>query len=266
MQLEGERVEVLPISDGNKIAPFGVVAAALAPRIIDFTASRMEEFYQQESEKYNASYSGKYVGDDFYKSTNSLELSYDKIEVSRYVTIRSHGAAKEVLASRIILGFNTNREGSLLTLQPLQLIVHKTKAKLKAGDTNVDISVNFKMNGYWKNKGQDIKSKETADISVLLKNIELGETYTLKKDENNQSYLVDESGKKSNYNTMCEWFAPVPYSLDEKGGRSAEARGNFVIWLLVTEVDDYGQRVARFGKDINDSSGIWAELAKKLLN
>jgi hypothetical protein len=266
MHIEGERVEVVPISEGNKIAPFGVVAAALAPRIIDFTASRLEEFYERESEKYRASYSGKYVGDDFYKSANSLELSYDKIEVRRYVSIRSKGAPEETLASSIILGFRTNRDGTLLTMQPIQLVVHKTKAKLKAGDTNVDITLNFRMDGYWKNKAQDIKSKETADISLILKNIELGEIYTLQKDENNQTYLKDASGKKSNYNVMSEWFAPVPFSLDDKDSRSEGARGNFVMTVVVTELDDYGQQDARFGENINDSSPIWEELARKLLN
>ena len=266
MQLRGERVEVVPLSEGNKIAPFGVIAAALAPKVIDFTASKLQEFYREESEKYRGVYFGKYVGDDFYKPGGSLELSYPKIEIRRYVSATEKDMERETLASSIILGFDTNTDGTLLTLRPLQIFVEKTKAKLRAGDDDVDISIHFKLNGYWTNKAQDIKSRETADISLLLKNIQLGETYRMEMGESKQSYLVSENGEKSNYNSMSDWFAPVPFSLDDKGDRAEDARGNFVVSIQVTELDDYGQQVAKFGENIDDSSGIWAELAKKLLN
>ncbi len=266
MQLKGERVEVIPLSEGNKIVPFGIIAASIAPKVIDFTASKLEEFYREEGEKYRGTFSGKYVGDDFYKPGGSLELSYPKIEIRRYITVTVKGVDQETLASSIMLGFDTNNDGTLLTLRPVQILVERTKAKLRAGDEDVDISLNFKLNGFWKNKAQDIKSKESADINLLLKNIRLGETYVMEMGENKQSYMLSESGEKTNYNVMSDWFAPVPFSLDEKGDRADSARGNFVVSLTVTELDDYGQQVARFGENINDSSGIWAELAKRLIN
>lgn len=262
----GERVEVRPVPTGYGITGLGTIAAALAPKIIDFGASKLEAIFEEESKKYVAAYSGKHVGEDFYSSDQTLDLSYDKIEIRRYIIEKKNNTDQEILASSLTLGFDTNREGTLLTIKPLQVVVYKTKAKLKSNDNDLDITLNFTLNGYWNNKNQEVKSKELADVTMVLKKIRLGDTYNLKVDEDGANfYLENEAGIKSNYNVMGDWFAPVPYSVDQNGDRSKHAQGNFSFAITVTEVDDYGQKIARFGKDINDSKAIWIALAKELM-
>ncbi len=266
MQLQDERVRIRPVKGGNEFAPFGVIAATVVPKVIDFAVGRVSQIIETESKKYTASYGGSYIGDDFYTDNSGEELTYDNIVVERFIAGTKGSESKEIKAASLLLGFGSNKEGSLLTMQPVQLVIHRSKAKLKKGDESLDLVVSVNISGYWQAKNGEIKSRKLGDIELLLVNISLGETYTLKKDGEGVSFLETEGGAKSNYNCISKWFAPVPLSVDEKGNPLEEARGNFTIDIVVTEMDDYSGKLLQYSGDLKDSRAIWSELAKRLLD
>ncbi len=265
MQMKEERVRVLPVRGGNEIAPFGVIATAIVPKVIDFAVTSVSQYLETESRKYTASYGGKYIGDDFYTNNTGVELTYDKIAIERFILDSQGAESKEIMASSLLLDFGTNKEGSLLTLQPARLVIHKSKAKLRKGDDNLDLLILINISGYWQAKTGEIKSRTLGEMELVLSNIKLGETYSLKKGEEGESFLETAGGARSNYNCMSDWFAPVPLSLDEKGKVLVEARGNYTIDIQVTEVDDYASKLVGYSRDLKNSKSIWSELAKRLL-
>lgn len=256
--VSGERVALRPAEeDAIGLLPVGGIAAALAPKVITFAAGKLREHYARESEKYVASYNATLVGDDFYKSDSNLEFSYDVLEIKRYATEKSTG--QEAAVSSIKLRWVTNAEHTLFALQPEVVYVQKAKAKLRTGDKTLDLSIRVVLDGYWQVKNGEVKSKSLGDATMVLKNITLGETYIMGGDDQ-QTWLQDTNGHKSNYNVQTPWIPPVPVSVSDQGNPLEHARGNYSLTVAVTEIDDYGERVARLGNDMYDARGILIEL------
>ncbi len=260
--VSGERLELTPVkSQDQGLMGIGPLAVALAPSVINFTTAKLEEIYTRESEKYVAGYSATRVGDDFYKSDTSLELSSEAMELKRYATGKVGG--REVTASVLRLRWVPNREHSLFALLPEKIIVHKAKAKMRTGDEYLDLRISVTLDGYWQVKNGEIKSKTLGEATMLLTNLRLGEPYTLTGD-GEERWLEDSEGNKSNYNVQSGWLAPVPVSISDQGNRLEHARGNYALTITVTETDDYGERVARFGRDLHDARGVLIELLEQL--
>ena len=98
---------------------------------------------------------------------------------------------------------------------------------------------------------------------MVLKKISLGETYLL-NGNGEQSWLEDTNGNMGNYDVQTPWMAPVPVSVSNQGNRLENARGNYNLAITITEADDYGERVARFGSDAYDARGILIDLLEGL--
>jgi hypothetical protein len=231
--------------------------------VINFGTAKLEEIYARESEKYVASYSATRVGEDFYQSDTNLEFSYDALEINRWASDRPGNS--EVQASSIRLRWVGNDENSLFTLVPERVQVHKAKAKLRMGDSDLDLSISIFLEGYWQQKNGEVKSRVLGDATLVLTGIRLGETYTLKSD-GEESWLEDSGGNRGNYNIRTGWIAPVPVSVSEQGNRMEYARGNYVLTVTVTEADDYGERVARFGRDLHDARGVLIEVLEQTVD
>jgi hypothetical protein len=234
---------------------------ALAPSVINFTTGKLKEVYARKSETYVASYSATHVGEDFYESDTSLEFSFGGVEIDRFA--HEKGSGNEVAASAIRLRWVTNAERTLFALLPERIQVQKAKARLKSGDRDLDLSIQITLQGYWQVKNGEIKSKVLGDALMVLKGIRLGETYILAGD-GEQTWLQDSSGGKGNFNVQTAWMAPVPVSVSDQGNRLENARGNYALTVTVTETDDYGERVARFGRDVYDARGVLIELLEQV--
>lgn len=253
-QLQGERVQIEPLEpEARGIIPITTLTA-LIPRVVSFAAGKLEAFYTRESGKYVASYGTTYVGDDFYRSDGSQEFTYGGFELSRFV----QEGGQEVQATSVRLSLSTNRERNLMQLLPTRVQLGKAKAKLRPGDNTLDLSIKILVNAWWQIKSGEIRSRELGDVTLVLTNLSLGDTYTLGGTPNN-TYLENQHGQKSNYNIQSSWLAPVPVSVSEQGNTLEHARGNYSITISVTEIDDYGLRVAQFGKDIYDSRALLGE-------
>ena len=262
--VSGERVEIRPIkAEERGLLPVGPLLAALAPSVINFATGKIKEVYARKSETYVASYAATYVGEDFYESDTSLEFNFGGVEIRRYASEK--GSGKEVTASTIKLQWITNQEHTLFALLPQRLLVEKAKARMRSGDRDLDLSIQITLEGYWQVKNGEIRSKTLGDAVLVLKNIRLGETYILGGD-GEQTWLEDSNGGKSNFNVQTTWMSPVPVSVSDQGNRLEHARGNYALSISVTEVDDYGERVARFGRDIYDSRAVLIELLEQSLD
>ena len=260
--IQGERLVLTPVrSNQQGLLPLGPLAISLAPEIIRFGTSRLKEVYARESESYVAAYTATKVGEDFYESDTSLEFSFDALEVHRFA--REKNSGNEVHASSIRLRWVTNKERTLFALQPERIQVQKAKAKLRQGDKDLDLSIHIKLEGYWQVKSGELKSRTLGDALMVLKNIRLGETYIL-GGNTEQSWLEDSNGNKGNYDVQTPWMAPVPVSVSSQGNRLENARGNYTLAVTITETDDYGERVARFGSNAYDARGILIDLLEGL--
>jgi hypothetical protein len=258
----GERIVLTPVvSSQQGILPLGPLAIGLAPEIIRFGTAKLKEFYARESELYVASYTANRVGEDFYQSDTSLEFTFDAIELLRFATEKASG--KEVPVASIRLRWVTNVERTLFALQPERIQVHKAKTKLRSGDKDLDLTIRVKLDGYWQVKSGELKSKTLGDAVMVLRNIRLGETYLL-NGNHEQSWLEDSNGNKDNYDVQTPWMAPVPVSVSNQGNRLENARGNYNFTVTITETDDYGERVARFGSDAYDARDIFIDLLEGL--
>lgn len=259
--IAGERVQLQAVeAPAQGILPIGPLVAALAPAVINFGTAKLEEVYAREGEKYVATYQARRVGEDFYKSDTSLEFTYRGFQVQRYA--RASPNAAEELASEIALGWRSNREHSLFALVPQRLEVSKAKAKVRPGDPDLDLRIEVLLEGFWQLKNGEIRSRVLGDAAMLLTGIRLGEPYVLRGD-GDHLWLEDSEGGRSNYNVQTGWMAPVPVSVSEQGNRMEYARGNYILTITVTEADAYGERVARFGRDLHDARGVLIEVLEQ---
>lgn len=254
-----ERVEIKPIQTAAGFAGISLsgAAAIVVPKVIDWSFGKVETFLEKRSKEYVAKYSGSFSDDKFYKKSGTdYKLNNPVIEINRF-----HSTNK--LASSIQLAFEDNLDKSLLRVKPLKIKIDESKARLKKKDNDLDLKIDLKIKAYWKAGKEGIQTKTVAEVSFEVKSINLGKTYTLVK-INNHEYVSDNGNVSINKNIKTDWFAPVPISIDDSGNFISNSFGNYSVEVEVTEIDDYGDKVMQFGKDIESSKSVLSELVKEI--
>lgn len=244
----------------QSLLPIGPLALALAPEVIDLAASGLQTYFDDRAGEYVASWGATRVGEDFYKSDTSLEFAYKGFELRRQVL---NDARIREEAAVLGFSFRLNEEHTLMSVIPTRVMLKKAKARLAQRDAAADLLVEISLKGWWKNKNGSIKSKQLGDASLLLREIRLGEHYTLATD-GEQTYLEDGSGNKSNFNIQSGWMIPVPVSVSPQGNRLMHARGNYVLSVQITEIDEAGKRVDRFGYRVYQGRGLVKDLIEEI--
>ncbi|MEH6681815.1 MAG: hypothetical protein V7724_14795 [Sediminicola sp.] len=262
------------IEDPNSgVRPFGSIIlgglAAIVPNAIDIGIAQIGTALEKESLKYTASYSAKIVGDDFYLGANEKNdvskvakngpgeptgvLRYGGVHLQRLAAHKKGDSTSSVV--ELEFAFRKDLGGQLLFLEPIFLRVDRTKAKLRKGDGNVDLMVDLRWNASWLEGSRKFQQKTLAEMSYLFKGVQLKKDYATGDTANNIKDLLA---------SHPDYFPPIPVSLSD--GDVPVGYGNFTLEIIVTEVDDYGQRIAEKASGFRDKESDIAKALKSLLD
>jgi hypothetical protein len=239
-------------------------AAAMAAQVVIDAAIA---FLQEESERYSASYSGIAVGDAFYDAKGKINLTGIEMrrmleqEVPRFDPVKDVVDETSVcsafrktpkqrpgnVAMSLRFRVEPTRDGTAFLLAPEAVMVDQAKAKIHlfnwfepwtwfgfgAADSDIDVVVKLTLHAAWVDKDQKGRFEKVAEGEFKIRNLELGTTYKPDPDP-------AKGEKQLSAGTFEGQLVPaIPRSVPASGGPG----GNFVVTILVTEVDDYGSEI-----------------------
>lgn len=251
--IKGEKVEVNMLEQRDQEGILGPLLGLLVPQVINWGVTGTQTLINKQAAKYTAEYSGSISGSDFYVvggTDNGLLQKYSGFEFLRNADIlNSNGAYTSTLSSHFIFDFDLNPERTFMSLNPKQIAVNYTKAKLSKNDENLDVLVSVSISSTWVDDRQSFNKKEIASFEFRFSDIVLGELY----DKNSPQIKHQQNN----------WFPLPPVSLDSEN--KPEDYGYFDIYIKVIETDDYGKRLEKYSNTINSNSDLINALLNKLV-
>ena len=230
----------------NQPERFWAGAPALtAASALQFATEQVQEFLQQEAERYTGSYAAVAAGDHFY---TSCDRSVNKIHLEGLTLSRSVKNAGKVM--ELSFAIEQTIDGSAFQVKPKNISMTQSKAKVTAFDitrpfgfdilapwtvfkvnsldelsplrpNEVDVTVEVSIIGVW----VDAEQKGHSEL-IASRKFKFGK--------------VSLDGKLHQLGAAPQLFPTIPRS-DIDGGRLGA--GNFIVSVLVTEYDDYAERV-----------------------
>lgn len=291
----GETVEINLIFDKTRkeVAQtypknLGVRSGAAAGPIIDLALSQLQKFFEEEAKRYSASYSAVAVSDIFYVGVaNDAPINLQGIHFKRNV--------KGDTAMELCLQVYPTLDKTAFEIKPVSVVVRKAKAKLIAFDwfspfgfdllapwtalkgdwstlydNDVDLRVQFTLTAVWVDEKQKGHSEVVATSEFKLQNTKLGEPIwyvdrSSPQDTDNCELIVKKelTVSKGSAPFRGQLFQAVPRSV-VKIAKDQEifGTGNFILNIIVTEYDQFGERVKELGTKIEENKSDWT---KKIL-
>lgn len=249
-----------PNSSETRIIPASAIGTVAA---LQFATDQVQQFLKKEAERYTASYSAVAVGDHFYRSCNPSEGSVDLKEI---VLTRSIDNAGKVM--ELIFDIKPTLDGTAFQIKPRTITMKQSKAKITAFDISkpfgfdilapwtifkvnsldelsplrpntLDVTAEISITAVWIDQRNEIRSELIASRKMKFSNIALGD---------DQRPLPD----------TAQLFPAIPRSkLD--GNPSRQGLGNFIISVMVTEYDDYAERVMELEQGVEKNKDSFIE-------
>ena len=221
-------------------------SALTAASALQFATEQVQEFLKKESERYTGSYAAVAAGDHFYTSCDS---SVNKIHLEGLTLSRSVKNVGKVME----LSFDIEQtiDGTAFQIKPKEISIAQSKAKVTAFDITRPFGFDilapwtvFKVNSV--DELSPLRPNEvdvTAEVSITgvwvdEKQIGHSELIASRKFKFGKVSL---DGKSQPLGAAPQLFPAIPRS-DNMGGSRLGA-GNFIVSVLVTEYDDYAERV-----------------------
>lgn len=246
-------LELNKVSTDDEFSPAvdGGVLSILLPKLIDWGVPKIKSIFEKEATNYVAEYQASLFDDQFYKEIDEYSqnrpLNYSGFTLHRIIA--PSNKSKDTVAT-ITIDFIQNKHKTFLAFQPQHVLIGKSKAKLRKNDSSVDLVVDIRLTAAWVNQKKEHRNEEIASVQFPLKNIVLGKEYTADDEEL--------AGIQS------QWFAPIPISLHADGQHIGD--GNVGIEVTVTEIDDFGEKLKNYSKEIEAVESSLQELLKSMLN
>ena len=232
-------------------------ASITASSALKFATEQVQEFLKKEAERYTGSYSAIAVGDTFYKQCSSPGASSkNEIYLDGLTLKRSINNIDE--AMRLSLKIKDTIDGTAFQIVPDKILIEQSKAKITAFDitkpfgfdllapwtifkinsidelsparpNKVDVTVEVSVTAVWLDAGQQAHSEVIATRKFNFGSIPLGQEQDLEA-----------------RGFSPQLFPAIPRSvihLKGLGNPALLGPGNFIISVLVTEYDDYAERV-----------------------
>lgn len=265
-QRQGERTTLILTpneTDKNKACPIPPASskeslAALAGPAIDFAIKEVEKFLRDEAKRYTASYSASAIGDCFYNG-NQINLK----------TINFERTTKRGKAMSLELAVSGTQDQTAFQINPSSVILSDAKAKVAAIDitrpfgfdilapwtifqitsardllplraAQVDMNVNMLLHGVWVDDKGIGHSELIASRSIPISNVPIGDPS-----------LIFNTEKLEDLNLKKELFPVVPRSNTKAG----LGYGNYIVSILVTETDSFGERVTQIADTVKNNEG-----------
>jgi hypothetical protein len=270
---EDTTLELTPITPKDKACPqkknpSEEALAALAGPAIDFAIKEVEKFLQDEAKRYTASYSASAIDDCFY---NGIEVNLEKITLKRNT--------KRGQAMVLELGIAATRDQTAFQINPLSVTLTNAKAKVAAIDitrpfgfdilapwtilqiagprdlfplrpAQVDMSVNVLLHGIWVDEKGIGHSELVASRNISIPNVPIG-----------SPSIIFNNEELKNLNLKKELFPVIPRSNTKSGA----GYGNYIVSVLVTENDSFGERVTQFADTVKNNESTITKGISKLL-
>ncbi len=233
-------------SGSNRILPGLAAGAAL-----QFAIEQVQQFLKEEAKRYTASYSAIGIGDHFYKSCiPASEIHLKNLKLKRSISNES----KPVM--ELSLDIEDTIDGTAFQIIPKTITIKQSKAKIAAIDISkpfgfdilapwtvfklnsltelsplrpnkVDVTVEISITAVWVDKAQKGHSELIASRNLKFSNIALGSEVVLP-------------------DTAKQLFPAIPRSVVG----SKLGLGNFIVSIIVTEYDDFAERILELEKGI----------------
>ncbi|MCG2461403.1 hypothetical protein K8352_11635 [Flavobacteriaceae bacterium F89] len=242
---KGEIVDIR-LNQAPEAAVIGAGLAVVAPVLIDYGIGSLKRVLAKEANKYTAAYGNEINDSHFYKNVSGIahSLNYESVTLTRKVGIEG----SQTTVSQITIKFSTDGSGTFLSLQPLNIKIDKSKAKLRRNDNTLDLVLQVQMISYWIDRDQQYHAEETANIAIPVYNIELGRSYGPQDEELSKN---------------SKWFLPVPLSHREDG--QVFGNGTFSLVVTVTELDDFGKRIGSISDLVHTNEAALKDWLLQLL-
>ncbi len=234
-------------------AAFALPSGLTAASALQFATEQVQEFLKKEAERYTGSYGSVAAGDHFYTSCDS---SVNKIHLEELTLSRSVKNVGKVME----LSFDIEQtiDGTAFQIKPKNISITQSKAKVTAFDITKPFGFDilapwtvFKVNSL--DELSPLRPNEvdvTAEVSII--------GVWVDKDQKGHSELIASrkfkfgkvslSGQLHPLGAAPQLFPAIPRS-DNMGGGKLGA-GNFIVSVLVTEYDDYAERVMELEQGI----------------
>lgn len=273
------------IAEKRKKGVAAGVAIPGAAAVLGFAFTEVQKFLQEEAKRYSASYSAVAVSDIFYNDWDKkASINLEGMHFSR--TVKDVKPAME-----LCLKVEPTLDNTAFQIKPIHIVIRKAKAKLIAFDwlsplgfdllapwtifkndwstlfdNDVDLKVQFTLYGVWvdeKQKGhtdllasQEIRFPNTKLGDEGIKFVDFSADSTCDKVVERTDLKPTPAAQKNPF--MGQLFQAVPRSvIDEKQG--VYGTGNFILTILVTEYDQFGERVKELGTKIEEHKTDWTK-------
>ncbi|MDX1362836.1 hypothetical protein [Arenibacter latericius] len=252
--INGEEVEIKLLEQEQHLESIlPSLLGLMIPQLINWGVTGTKTFIDKQAEKYTADYSRSISGNDFYwpaDDENNLAQKYRGFQLTRKATIPlADGTTTSEVSSKFIFHFDLNPERTFMSLNPKEVAVYYSKAKLNEKDDNLDVLVSISISSTWVNGKNSFNKKEIANFEFRFSDIKINEVY----DENSSQIKMQQDN----------WFPLPPVSVDIDN--KVADYGYFDINVKVIETDDYGKRLEKYSNTINNNSDLINAMLNKLI-
>ncbi len=253
----------------DKLLKFSALLPLTGASAIEFVTDQVQQFLKEETKRYTGSYSAVVVGDHFY---TSCAPSKDEVHLESLTLTRSINNVGKVM--ELSFGIKPTIDGTAFQIIPRTILMKQSKAKITAFDISKPFGFDilapwtiFKLNSL--NELSPLRPNKvdiTAEVSVTAVWI----------DKNRKSYSQLIASRKFKFGDITlsddpepkslpytpQLFPTVPRSvltLDTNGNPKLLGPGNFIISIIVTEYDDYAERVMELEQGVDKNRDNFIE-------
>lgn len=240
--------------------------AGVASYAVDFLVKETAKALKNESEKYTAQYAGFVSDDTFYSSYSpspvscienigeSKPVAVKGINITRFVEIK--GVQKK--AFKAVLDFEFTRNFDYFRIKPFKVGMAFSKAKC-AGDS-VDVDLKIEVHEIWKDK-KELKTRNNLIASVDIPLRGLKYKPSIEEDTNLDNL------NPNNFQVYSQFIPAIRRSylgyVDNDDDKKVYGLGNYVINVIVTETDEFGEQIKRVSTLLEDNREKIVDSVKK---
>lgn len=253
--------------------PYFAFAAPAASVLADIAYKQVQKMLEEEAKRYTATYSAATFGDKFYYNICKENVPVESKIFLDTITLTRTIANYDSPAMKLVMQIHPLADGTAFRIQPVSLVLNKSKAKVAAfdftrplgfdllapwtilqinsfsdlspiRDAKIDMTIDITIHAVWSDKEGIGQSKDVATKQIKLRNVEIGKTKTFNEGDS-------------------ELFPAIPRSvkyMKEKPELKDLGYGNFVVSILVTEHDSYGERVTELKQKLESNQDFLRKL------
>ena len=263
-----------PETEDNVTFALPLLGAPVAAFLADIAYKQTQKMLEEEAKRYTATYSAAAFSDRFYFNVCNKEGKPTASKINlKSITLTRTIANYDSPAMQLKMKIDPLADGTAFRIQPVSLDVKKSKAKVAAfdftrplgfdllapwtilqlnsvselfpiRDAKIDMVVDITIHAVWLDKEGIGQSKDVATKQIKLRNIKIGEPKKFSEEDS-------------------ELFPVIPRSVKNMKahpGLEDLGYGNFVVSIVVTEHDSYGERVTEIKQKLESNQDILRKL------